>query len=135
MNSVEEHDNGSLALSFCAEAEELWHSQEDVDSILSLAAVQFLSLGYLGQGRDHLVLSYIRDASRMAVRMGLFGVDENNQTLQELATLSTATREAYTYAAWGSFNWATYALVILPLSFIHRQRGSIPLTRCLHLMY
>jgi hypothetical protein len=48
-----------LSLQFCKEAEEVLETHRgnaDADSTLVLAALQFLSLGYMGQGRDHAVL-------------------------------------------------------------------------------
>jgi hypothetical protein len=106
MNSAQDPDHGTTALEFCAEAERLWDLQRGTDSILSVAALQFLSLGYLGQGRDHSVLAYLSEASSMAERMGLYGVDDEHAQ-QHLATLSTEAAEAQIHATWGSFNWVT----------------------------
>lgn len=106
MNSARIPDDGSLALQLCGEAEGLWRKEDRRESILNLAALQFLSLGYLGQGRDHAVLSYLREASRMAVEMGLFGV-EDDRAQEYIATLSADEKEAHIFTAWGSFNYAT----------------------------
>lgn len=107
MNMAQGSDDDSFTLQFCAEAEQLWRTQKHTDCILNLIAAQFLSLGYLGQGRDHVVLSYASEASHMAVRMGLFGVQEDNTPLQDISMLSTEPKKAFMYAAWGSFNCAT----------------------------
>lgn len=120
MNIAQGSDDSSFTLQFCAEAEQLWRTQKETDCILNLIAAQFLSLGYLGQGRDHVVLSYASEASRMAVRLGLFGVQEDNPALQEISILSKESRKAYMYAAWGSFNCATY------MSLFYRQPGLVP---------
>ncbi|KAK0755994.1 hypothetical protein N5P37_011462, partial [Trichoderma harzianum] len=61
----------------CTEAENLWKTEKESDSILNLIAALFLSLGYLGQGRDHAVLLYTSQATEIAVRLGLFGVEDS----------------------------------------------------------
>ncbi|KAJ4859769.1 fungal zn(2)-Cys(6) binuclear cluster domain-containing protein [Trichoderma breve] len=116
LNNAQDPDSGSLALRFCAEAESLWERQRSYDSILNLAAVQFLSLGYLGQGRDHVVLAYLNEASQMAVRMGLFGVGANHKQ-QQIELMPEPAKTAQLYAAWGSFNWITH------MSLFYRQPG------------
>jgi hypothetical protein len=107
MSIAQGSDDSSFSLQFCAEAEQLWRTQKHTDCILNLIAAQFLSLGTLGHGRDHAVLLYASEASRMAGRLGLFGVQEDNPAFQEISMLSKESRKAYTYAAWGSFNCAT----------------------------
>ncbi|KAL7787130.1 N-terminal fungal transcription regulatory domain-containing protein [Trichoderma ceciliae] len=117
MNSAaQDPDGGSLALSFCAEAESLWEHQRKNDSVLNLAAAQFLSLAYLGQGRNHVVLAYLNEASHMAVRMGLFGV-EADHVQDKISRMPGHERSAQLYAAWGSFNWITH------MSLFYRQPG------------
>lgn len=63
VNSAQDPDSGSLALRFCTEAESLGERQHSYGSVLNLTAVQLLSLGYLGYGRDHVVLAYLNEAS------------------------------------------------------------------------
>ncbi|KAL7944147.1 N-terminal fungal transcription regulatory domain-containing protein [Trichoderma barbatum] len=116
MNSSQDPESGPLALSFCSEAESLWEQQRNHDTVLNLAALQFLSLGYLGQGRDHVVLAYVNEASQMAVRMGLFGVGGNHKQ-QEIDGMPEPARTAHLYAAWGSFNWITH------MALFYRQPG------------
>ncbi|QYS99728.1 Zn(2)-C6 fungal-type domain-containing protein [Trichoderma simmonsii] len=116
LNSTQDPDSGSLALRFCTEAESLWERQRSYDSILNLAAVQFLSLGYLGQGRDHVVLAYLNEASQMAVRMGFFGIGANHKQ-QQIELMPEPAKTAQLYAAWGSFNWITH------MSLFYRQPG------------
>ncbi|KAL7930095.1 N-terminal fungal transcription regulatory domain-containing protein [Trichoderma chlorosporum] len=116
LNSLQDSESGAIALNFCSEAESLWEEQRNHDSLLNLAAVLFLSLGYLGQGRDHVVLAYLNEASQMAVRMGLFGVIGNHKQ-QEIDNLPEPARSAHLYAAWGAFNWITH------MSLFYRQPG------------
>ncbi|KAF3073981.1 hypothetical protein CFAM422_003482 [Trichoderma lentiforme] len=116
LSSTQDPDSCSMALRFCTEAESLWERQRGYDSILNLAAVQFLSLGYLGQGRDHVVLAYLNEASQMAVRMGLFGVGANHKQ-QQIELMPEPARTAQLYAAWGAFNWITH------MSLFYRQPG------------
>lgn len=111
MYSVLDLHADELAVSFCDEAEKLWNSERDqnVDSILNVAAAEFLSLGYLGRGKDHAVLTYLTMASDMGARLGLFDVNSGGDTYLETAlpTMSTETRSAFMYTAWGVFNWRT----------------------------
>ncbi|KAL6797508.1 N-terminal fungal transcription regulatory domain-containing protein [Trichoderma sp. SZMC 28013] len=62
-NDAQDPDSGSLALRFCTEAESLGERQHSYGSVLNLTAVQLLSLGYLGYGRDHVVLAYLNEAT------------------------------------------------------------------------
>lgn len=111
-----------LATEFCIEAERLLSVERSLplDSITSIAAVQFICLGYLGQGKDHAILSYVSEASAMGIRMGLFGNEEEDAdndacssdgVSEELKTreniLPTEEERARMFAAWGVFNWIT----------------------------
>ncbi|KAL7809059.1 N-terminal fungal transcription regulatory domain-containing protein [Trichoderma gracile] len=113
---AQDPESGSLALGFCSEAESIWEEQRSVNSLLNLVALQFMSLGYLGQGRDHVVLTYLNEASEMAVHMGLLGVAGNHKQ-EEIRNLPEPARSAHLYAAWGSFNWITH------MSLFYRQPG------------
>ena len=86
---------------FCIEAEILWQTERETDSILNMVACQFLSLGYIGQAKNHAVLTYLQESCDMGVRMGLFGVDES----LSFDELSAKDRKACAYTAWGVFNW------------------------------
>ena len=99
---------GELATQFCAEAERLWAVERELqrDSYTSIAAAEFICLGYLGQGRDHAILAYIREASEMADRMGLFG-SENHDLRRETKEATDNATKAKMFAAWGIFNWLT----------------------------
>ncbi|KAK4082759.1 uncharacterized protein Triagg1_1649 [Trichoderma aggressivum f. europaeum] len=105
------------AATFCTEAESIWKTEKEHDSILNLAAALFLSLGYLGQGRDHAVLSYISQATKMAMRLGLFGVEDNGQAKVKVDKMTAEAASAYLHAAWGSFNWISL------MSLFYRQPG------------
>ncbi|KAG8415723.1 hypothetical protein J3459_011850 [Metarhizium acridum] len=116
MNSVQDPDSAALSIQFCNEAERHWADQCEVDSLLNIAAALFLSLGYLGQGRDHSVLYYIEAASNMAERMRLFELEVDPAT-GKIRWLLAHVTSAYQYAAWGTFNWITH------MSLFHRQPG------------
>ena len=100
-----------LALSFCEEAERSWNIERanGRDSVLNAAAAEFLCLGYLGQGRNHALLTYASEASDMGVRMGLFGIDGNYDSAEtdEAAEAADDATRARMHAAWGIFNWIT----------------------------
>lgn len=57
---------------FCEEAEKRWSLEKATDSLLNLAATQLLGLAYLGNGKDHYVLTYVSEVNAMGARMGLF---------------------------------------------------------------
>lgn len=95
----------ALASLFRKDAERLWQTERRHDSILNMATAQFLSLAYVGHGKDHAVLAYLAEASNMGVRMGLFGVKDRK------SPSPCDTSSAYQYAAWGVFNWIVYALL------------------------
>ncbi|KAG5759330.1 hypothetical protein H9Q72_012538 [Fusarium xylarioides] len=62
---------------FCEEAEKRWSLEKATDSLLNLAATQLLGLAYLGNGKDHYVLTYVSEVNAMGARMGLFGVEQS----------------------------------------------------------
>ncbi|RFU80368.1 n-terminal fungal transcription regulatory domain-containing [Trichoderma arundinaceum] len=117
MYSAVDPNTDAIAISFCTEAENLWETERKVDSILNLAAAQFLSLGYLGQGRDHAILSYLSEATNMAVRLGLFSMEDNGHSQLEIGNMTAEAVSAHLHAAWGSFNW------IALMSLFYRQPG------------
>lgn len=102
----------AMAIDFCTEAEKLWDVEmtNKRDAFMTIAATEFLCLGYLGQGRNHSILSYISDASLMGQRMGLFGLEVQQttpKTSDAPKDIDKRTR-ARMYAAWGVFNWLTF---------------------------
>ncbi|QUC22753.1 uncharacterized protein UV8b_06994 [Ustilaginoidea virens] len=111
MYSAIDPQTDELALKCCAEAEKLWRAERDAgaDSTLTLAATAFLSLGHLGQGRDHSVLTYLVEAAEMAGRMGLFTFQgqRSGRSVQTHSNVYGAAKTPYMYAAWGIFNWLT----------------------------
>lgn len=62
--------------------------------------------GIPGPGRDHVILFYLNAASDMAVRMGLFGVQDDDIQL-DIDLMPAPARSAHLHAAWGAFNWIT----------------------------
>lgn len=111
MYSAVDDRAGELARRFCDKAEYLWAIERDkgIDSTTSLAATEFLSMGYLGHGRDHAVLKYLTEAANMGARMGFFklpGLAKTNYTRDYTGDEQASRR----YAAWGAFNWITSVL-------------------------
>jgi hypothetical protein len=89
---------------FCEEAEHRWTDEKPTDSLLNLASTQLLCLAYLGDGKDHYILTYVSEANAMATRMGLFGVDPV-VAARKAQEIVPALQNATSYAAWGTFNW------------------------------
>ncbi|KAJ4254295.1 hypothetical protein NW762_009886 [Fusarium torreyae] len=85
---------------FCEEAEKRWTEEKWRDSLLTLAATQLLGLAYLGDGKDHYVLTYVSEVNSMGIRMGLFGV-ESSVVISKARELSPEMQSATSYAAWG----------------------------------
>lgn len=105
MFSAVEPETNEPTLPFCGEAETLWVEERRCgrDSTTNLAATVFLSLGYLGQGRDHSVLKYLAEATEMGCRMRLFGDKARMKTRDVQKDKNEESQEAF--AAWGVFNW------------------------------
>lgn len=117
-SSIDPKSN-ALAMSFCQEAERLWKVERsnNRDTITNIAAAEFLCLGYLGQGRDHAILAYVHEASKMGQRMKLFGVESQHDSARSSLGTDTVDKptRARMYAAWGVFNWITLVfLLIIP---------------------
>lgn len=89
----------------CKEAERLWSTVKDHDSILNMIGAQMLSLAYMGNGKDHDVFVYLAESIRMGMRLGLFGLDDN-AAAAKLSEIPEAMKHAYSFAAWGVFNWS-----------------------------
>ncbi|KAG6178471.1 hypothetical protein E4U27_003741 [Claviceps purpurea] len=123
MYSAIDPQTDALATAFCVEAEILWTAEREMghDSTLTLAAAEFLCMGYLGQGRDHAVLTYLAEATDMAGRMGLFSSEAqgSSQETRTFPHLTGAAKAAHMYAAWGIFNWLTL------MSLFYHQPGML----------
>ncbi|KAF5638665.1 nitrogen assimilation transcription factor nit-4 [Fusarium sp. NRRL 52700] len=89
---------------FCEEAEKRWSLEKATDSLLNLAATRLLGLAYLGNGKDHYVLTYVSELNAMGARMGLFGV-EQSVAISKAKQVSPELQSATSYTAWGTFNW------------------------------
>ncbi|KAI3572557.1 hypothetical protein IWW34DRAFT_637377 [Fusarium oxysporum f. sp. albedinis] len=101
---------------FCEEAEHRWTDEKATDSLLNLASTQLLGLAYLGDGKDHHVLTYVSEANAMATRMGLFGVDPT-EAARKAQEITPALQNATSHAAWGTFNWIVF------MSLFYQQPG------------
>ncbi|KAM0507994.1 hypothetical protein ACHAP8_000199 [Fusarium lateritium] len=86
------------------------------DSLLTLAATELLGLGYLGNGKDHYVLTYVSEVNSMGRRMGLFGVD-SGVAVAKAKQVSPDMQSATSYTAWGTFNW------IVLMALFYQQPG------------
>ncbi|KIL91963.1 nitrogen assimilation transcription factor nit-4 [Fusarium avenaceum] len=101
---------------FCKAAEELWAVEKSTDSLLTLAATQLLGLAYLGNGKDHYVLTFVSEVNSMGTRLGLFGV-ETSVAISKAKQVSLELQSATSYAAWGTFNW------IVLMALFYQQPG------------
>lgn len=97
----------SFVQPFSEEAEGLWESGLP-DSLPNMAALQLLSLAYIGHGKDHCVLTYRNEACNMAQRMCLVGVDPSVASRAGDA-IPEEMKSPSSYAAWGIFNWTVSA--------------------------
>jgi hypothetical protein len=91
----------------CDEAERYWNLEDYAPKTTSIAALQLLSLSYLGKGKDHKVLKFVGEASHMGFTMGLFGL-EPSIALKRYDEIPEDMRLAASYAAWGTFNWIMF---------------------------
>lgn len=92
---------------FRKEAEQLTEGEPNHPSPLDAATEMFLSLGYLMQGRDGMILKHLSNASSIGVQLGLFGVpDDIAQAAFDRMTPEEL--RAAAYPAWGVFNWTVY---------------------------
>jgi hypothetical protein len=112
MYATIDHEAQKFASQFRVEAEFLWQVERKSDTIMNMASAQLLSLAYIGQGRDHAVLAYLSEACHMGIRLGMFGVEDNEKA--DLEALTPAVQRACRYTSWGVFNWIV--LVISPNS-------------------
>ncbi|PNP52481.1 hypothetical protein THARTR1_06949 [Trichoderma harzianum] len=96
----------TLVDAFCGEAETLWKSERLAPSVLTMVAAQFLSFGYLVQGKDHAVLRYLSEAIKIGTQLKLFGVKPNVGDAR-WDNLTPEKAKATAYSTWGVFNWIT----------------------------
>ncbi|CAH0031040.1 unnamed protein product [Clonostachys rhizophaga] len=111
-----------MAIEFCTVAEKLWNSERSNgrDSILFMAASEFLSLGYLGQGRDHSVLKYLNEACQAGIRLRLLSVGSLGPAVPMQMEVDKESQELRQrmYAAWGVFNFAALEGRSSPLHYM-----------------
>ncbi|KAF4996042.1 hypothetical protein FGRMN_4742 [Fusarium graminum] len=101
---------------FCEEAEKRWSLEKSTDSLLTLAATQLLGFSYMGNGKDHYVLTYVSEVNSMGTRMGLFGV-ETSVAISKAKQVSPELQSATSHTAWGTFNW------IVLMALFYQQPG------------
>ncbi|KAF4976221.1 hypothetical protein FZEAL_7084 [Fusarium zealandicum] len=101
---------------FSDEAEKRWSDEKGNDSLLNLAGTQLLGMAYLGDGKDHHILTYIAEANSMGKRMGLFGIEPAVAT-DMARQITPELQNPTSYAAWGTFNW------IVLMSLFYQQPG------------
>ncbi|OTA66428.1 hypothetical protein K449DRAFT_365412 [Hypoxylon sp. EC38] len=116
MYSAFDKSANKLIQDFSQEAERLWEVERFQDSYLTMAGAVLLSLSLMGNGRDHAVLKYAKEAAEMGIRLGLFE-DGAADTRFEIDQFERE-KIASSYAAWGAFNWKTL------ISLFYRQPGS-----------
>ncbi|KAI1143862.1 hypothetical protein F5Y05DRAFT_362848 [Hypoxylon sp. FL0543] len=116
MYSAFDKSAGKIAQDFSQEAEKLWESEKMHGSYLTMAGAVLLSLSLMGNGKDHAVLAYAKEAAEIGIRLGLFE-DKASGTRIEVDQ-SEEKKTASCYAAWGAFNWKTL------ISLFYRQPGS-----------
>ncbi|KAF3022599.1 hypothetical protein E8E14_013659 [Neopestalotiopsis sp. 37M] len=116
MYSAIEKEANDYAQQLSAEAVRLWTAEKSSDSILTMIGAQMLSLAYMGNGKDHDVVVYQIESVRMGIRLGLLGVDEKTAA-SKLAHVMDEELNAYSFAAWGVFNWA------MLVTIFYRQPG------------
>lgn len=94
----------ALANQFCKEAESVWEKERGKDTLLNMAGLLFLSLSFLGQGKDHAVLAFLAEATDIGIRLGLFGTETESIEMR-LEEMTPEARSATSYTAWGVFNY------------------------------
>ncbi|PHH60750.1 hypothetical protein CDD81_1288 [Ophiocordyceps australis] len=101
------------------ETQRLWYAERSSgrDSMHSIAAAEFLSLGFLAQGRNDQVRLYFSEALQMGTRMRLFCVQDNDTDME----LDHVTNSASMCAAWGVFIW-----IMIMSNFLHQQGTEYP---------
>ncbi|KAG9254474.1 uncharacterized protein F5Z01DRAFT_107648 [Emericellopsis atlantica] len=100
-----------LGESFLLEATGMWERGEEVDSLPTVAALQFVSLTADILGKGHQALEYLRHAVQMGQRLGLFDVVAP-------AITDPSDFKAACQCAWGLFSYAN-------LHGFHYQRNEL----------
>ncbi|PWI64680.1 hypothetical protein PCL_08689 [Purpureocillium lilacinum] len=93
-----------LGDAFFKEAHSLWHREQAIDSLPTIAAAQLLSLGSIYNGYDG-GFPYLTIGTQMAQRMGLFGLPQNMSTPTVHGKAPEHWTRASSHTAWGTFNW------------------------------
>ncbi|KAI0127278.1 hypothetical protein BJ170DRAFT_694094 [Xylariales sp. AK1849] len=119
MHQAFDENANTVADSFFHEAERLWGLGNGEPTYLNMAGAAMLSLSLMGRGKDHSVLLYTIEATKIGTALGLFGADVTAASTFS-RTMSTEDRSASCYAAWGGFNWNVL------VSLFYRQPGSQP---------
>lgn len=91
---------------FRREIRALWANSPVKDSIINVQSAVFMSLGWIGQGKNHIVSDYLSTAVAMGTRLGLFGVAAKTAR-EKIRNLDPDDVVAASYTAWGVFNYIT----------------------------
>ena len=97
--TAKQQESSPLHRAFFDEAERLWQSEKDTDTINNAIAAQFLSFGRSCNGNDQLGEQYLRRGYQMAERLGLFDHRNGSDTLDNEQIKSASC------AAWSIYNW------------------------------
>ena len=89
---------------FRQEALTRWEEASKHDTVLNMASAVLLSLGCIGQGKDHVVSEYSSQASSMGLRLGLLAV-ESSVTKEKMNHMDSEELIMASYTAWGCFNY------------------------------
>ncbi|KAL2201605.1 hypothetical protein CC79DRAFT_1281978 [Sarocladium strictum] len=118
--AYESIDRGSIYVVdlFRKEAEHLTEGNPNSPTPLDAATEMFLSLGYLMQGRDGMILHHLSNASSIGRQLGLFGIPED-VAQAALDRMTPDELRAAAYPAWGVFNWTVL------MHLFYRQEGGL----------
>lgn len=87
---------------FFDEARRLWDREEHRNTLTSVAAAHLLSMTATCHGKDDLAGRYIREATAIGCRMGLYGAVEETSAKTWLDDHHSWIRAA-SHTAWGGY--------------------------------
>lgn len=92
---------------FLKEAERLFRAEGSSDDIVTLAAINTLSLGCFFNGNDALAKELLKAGRSMGKRLGLYGIPWDHVTPQAFRELPDDSLRMTAHVAWGCYNWLT----------------------------
>ncbi|CAG7561152.1 unnamed protein product [Fusarium equiseti] len=112
---------------FLRESERLFRAEGSADDVLTLAAINTLSLGCFYSGNDTLAKELQSAGRNMGRRLGLYGVPHDSPSSLAFRKLPDDLLRMTAHVAWSTYNWLTiHVMFFYDKSISHTPSFPVP---------